>query len=285
MRRSFALGGPDAVTLAEHLRGLDELVAHPEEASVALEGDAVVGYTHPASVRLEVDPAHRRRGHGRRLLEAARRLAADAGDDALELWIPREGPGRAFAEVVGMRYRSSFHLLRLPPEVVVPEPTPVAGIAVRAIAPGADDAAVVALLNEAFADHPSPMRFSVDRIGEAHARPDFDVTDVCLAHEPDDPQRLVGFCRATVGPGTDVPGRGDVHLIGVLPAYRRRGIGRELLRWGIAHVRERGASEVDLVVEALNAGALQLYLAEGFAPVAEWPRWVIASAKETEAGG
>jgi ribosomal protein S18 acetylase RimI-like enzyme len=36
--------------------------------------------------------------------------------------------------------------------------------------------------------------------------------------------------------------------------------------------------EVDLVVEALNAGALRLYRDEGFAPIAEWPRWVIAAA-------
>jgi mycothiol synthase len=275
MRRSFALGGPEAVTLAEHLAGLDELLAHPEEAVVAIARGAVIGYTHPASVRLEVDPAYRRRGHGRQLLAAARQLAAVAGDDALELWVPVEGPGRAFAEAVGMRYRSSFHLLRLPPEAVVPPSAALAGLAVRSIVPGEDDAAVVALLNEAFADHPSPMRFSLERMAEAHARADFEAADIRLVHEAADPARLAGFCRSTLGPAADVPIRGDVRLVGVLPAYRRRGIGRELLRWGIAHVRERGAVEVDLVVEALNAGALQLYLAEGFAPTAEWPRWTL----------
>jgi mycothiol synthase len=279
MRRAFALGGPAGVTLEEHVRGLKELEDHPEEAAVALEGDAVVGYTHPASVRLEVDPAYRRRGHGLRLLEAARHLAAAAGDDQLELWAPVEGAGRVFAEAMGMRYRSSFHLLRLSPEAVVPEPAPMFGIGVRAIRPGEDDADVVALLNEAFAGHPSPMRFSVERIAEAHARPDFDPADVRLAHEADNPNRLVGFCRAVQNPAPDVPTRGDVRLVGVLPAYRRRGIGRELLRWGIGHVRARGALEVDLVVEALNASALQLYRAEGFAQVAEWPRWVLPTAQ------
>jgi mycothiol synthase len=122
------------------------------------------------------------------------------------------------------------------------------------------------------------MRFSLHQIAAAHARPDFDPADVRLAHEAADPHRLVGFCRSTVGPASDAPRRGEVRLVGVLPAYRRRGIGRELLRWGIAHVRGRGAAEVDLVVEALNAGALRLYRDEGFVHVAEWPRWVIPSA-------
>ncbi len=277
MRSSFALGGPDAVTLKEHLAELPWLVAHPGEAAVALEDDVVVGYTHPPSVRLEVDPQFRRRGHGHRLLEAAQRLAAASGDDQLELWMPLAGPGRAFAEAVGMHYRSSFHLLRLPAAALVPPPDRIAGFAARPLVPGADDAAYVALMNAAFADHPSPMHFDPVQIAEAHARRGFAAADVLLAHEVGGTDRLAAFCRATVGPADDRPRRGDIRLVGVEPAYRRRGLGRELLRWGITHVRGLGAVEVHLAAEALNAGALRLYLDEGFVPVAEWPRWVIAS--------
>jgi len=275
MRRSFALGGPEGVTVEEHLSGVAALVEHPEEAAVAVEGELVVGYAHPASVLLEVDPAHRRRGHGRRLLEAARGIAAAAGDDPLELWVPSAGPGRAFAEVVGMRYRSSFHLLRLSAGAAAAAPATVPGFGVRVFGPDTVNASLVDLMNAAFADHPSPMRFDPARIAAAHARPDFDPSDVLVAHEDGDPERLTGFCRATLGPAAHQPRRGDIRLIGVAPAYRRRGLGRELLRWGIEHVRARGAAEVDLVVEALNAGALRLYRDEGFAPVAEWPRWVL----------
>ncbi len=278
MRRSFALGGPDGVTLEEHVSGLAALLAHPEEAAVAVDGNQVVGYTHPAAVRLEVDPAHRRRGHGRRLLAAAQGIAAAAGDERLELWVPNDGPGLAFAQACGMQYRSSFHLLRLPAGATVVAPAPVPGFDVRAFGPEIGAEALVELMNDAFADHPSPMRFDLARIQEAHTRPDFDALDIRVAHEHGDPARLAGFCRATLGPARDQPLRGDIRLVGVVPAYRRRGLGRELLRWGIAHVRARSAVEVDIVVEALNAGALRLYLDEGFAPVAEWPRWVTPAA-------
>ena len=281
MRRSFALGGPAGVTLDEHLSGLADMLAHPQEAAVAVDAGEVVGYTHPAAVRLEVDPQHRRRGFGRRLLEAAEGIAAAAGDAQLELWVPISGPGRGFAEAVGMRYRSSFHLLRLPAGVAAPVDAPrhVKGFEFRQFGPDTSDAALVDLMNDAFADHPSPMRFDLERIAEAHARSDFDPSDILLAHEEGAPGRLAGFCRATLGPAKSQPQRGDIRLVGVLPASRRRGIGRELLRWGIAHVRTRGAGDVDLAVEALNTGALRLYLHEGFAPVAEWPRWVIHTAR------
>ncbi len=278
MRRSFALGGPEGVTLEEHVGGIAALLEHPEEAAVAVAGAGIVGYTHPAGVRLEVDPDHRRRAYGRLLLEAARGIAAAAGEERLELWVPVAGPGRAFAEAVGMRYRSSFHLLRLAAGQPVPVPDTLDGIQTRYITPGDDNVAVVALLNQAFADHPSPMRFDVGRMAEAHRRPDFDPTDVLLAHVAGEPENLVGFCRATVGPAADMPLRGDIRLVGVLPAYRRRGIGRELLRWGVGHTRARGAEEVDLVVEALNAGAIRLYGDEGFGHVAEWPRWTLEPA-------
>ncbi|GAB2459982.1 GNAT family N-acetyltransferase [Xylanimonas ulmi] len=57
---------------------------------VALAGPAVVGFTAVAPgqlLALEVDPAHRRRGHGSRLLSAAvDRLRAD-GADAVVTWV------------------------------------------------------------------------------------------------------------------------------------------------------------------------------------------------------
>ena len=46
-----------------------------------------------------------------------------------------------------------------------------------------------------------------------------------------------------------------------------------LLRWGIQHLRSRGAGDVVLVVEGRNANALRLYERTGFVQQQEWPRW------------
>ena len=68
---------------------------------------------------------------------------------------------------------------------------------------------------------------------------------------------------------------GDVRAIGLRPAWRARGLGRQLLRWSVGELRRRGARDVYLSVEAENTGALRLYEAEGFERDVEWPHWVL----------
>ena len=76
-------------------------------------------------------------------------------------------------------------------------------------------------------------------------------------------------------------------LVGVIPAWRRRGLGRELLRWGITTLRGRGrgAGPIMLSVEAANDSATALYRDHGFEPSIEWPHWVMptTTAPETPA--
>lgn len=57
----------------------------------------------------------------------------------------------------------------------------------------------------------------------------------------------------------------QILTVGVLPAARRRGLGRTLVRALIAEARRRGASEVLLEVREDNLAARKLYEAEGFA--------------------
>lgn len=59
------------------------------------------------------------------------------------------------------------------------------------------------------------------------------------------------------------------------PPLRGRGLGRELVRWGVTDVRRRGAGEVFLSVEGESEGALRLYESLGFARHVEWPHWVL----------
>jgi [ribosomal protein S18]-alanine N-acetyltransferase len=57
---------------------------------------------------------------------------------------------------------------------------------------------------------------------------------------------------------------GQILTVGVLPAARRRGVGRLLVRALIAEARRRRASEVLLEVREDNHAAQRLYAAEGF---------------------
>ena len=253
------------------------LPADPEMCAVAEEGGQVVGWVIPRHDDLTVAREHRRRGHGTRLVAAGRAIARRHGLTHLRLWAPRHLPGPvAFLECNGFRYDSSMYLMRrsaaLPP---APEPAFPDDVVARWLEPGADDEAYVELANDTFRDHPSPLAFDLARIRHVHGLPGFDPSTILLLAPAAARDELIAFVR--VDRYADDAGRpaGDIGPIGVRCAWRGRGLGRELLRWGIADLRRRGAEDVFLSVEDANGGALRLYESEGFERHVEWPHWTI----------
>lgn len=75
--------------------------------------------------------------------------------------------------------------------------------------------------------------------------------------------RPAGFALART-----VADEGELLLLAIHPAMRRRGVGTALLRSIIADARERGAAKLHLEVRA-NNDAIHLYRAEGFEKIGE----------------
>jgi mycothiol synthase len=251
------------------------MVGAPESVAVAVEGDVLCGYVSPGHEDLTVHPEFRRRGHGRRLFAAGLELAAKVGWDEIRLYVPLSGGGQAFARAMGMAYHSSMWRLDLAPEAAVPEPAFPAGFVGREMGEWLPLQKFVELLNATFADHPSPVSWTLAQIEYAHGRPDFDPTAIMLVSPTDRPADPVAFVRTALGPPeADEPAPiGEIRLVGVLPQWRGRGIGRELLRWGVAQLRARGTGVIKLSVESENELALGLYRRTGFEPAVEWPHW------------
>lgn len=251
------------------------MVGTPESVAVAVEGDVVCGYVSPAHEDLTVHPEFRRRGHGRRLFAAGLELAFKVGWNEVRFYVPLSGGGPAFAGAMGMAYRSSMWRLDLAPEMAVPGPAFSADVVARAFGDWLPLQEFVDLINAAFADHPSPLSWTLAQIEYAHGRPDFDPTAIMILSPTDRPPNPVAFARIAVGPPEEgeLAPVGEIRLVGVLPQWRGRGLGRELLRWGVAQLRVRGAGRIQLSVEAENELALGLYRRTGFQPTVEWPHW------------
>lgn len=60
------------------------------------------------------------------------------------------------------------------------------------------------------------------------------------------------------------PPQGGIYGLGVLPEFRSRGLGRQILMAGVKTLQEMNASEIMLQVNAVNANALKLYESCGF---------------------
>ena len=259
-------------------RALVRIAADPASTVVAIEDGQIVGYCTPRHDDLTVMPDARRHGHGRRLVAAALELARDRGLDELQLYVPLHLPAsRAFAAALGFRYRSSLWQFHLAAGHPVPGPAFPDDVVVRAFDPArdVDFDAWAAFMLAAFDGHPTPMDWTPSVLRAVHAAPDFDPGSILLVADAADPPRLVAFARIEMLDDPEAGTVGEVGLIGVLPAWRRRGLGRELLRWGIATLRTAGAGRIELNVEAENDRATALYRAHGFQPAIEWPHWVL----------
>jgi mycothiol synthase len=123
---------------------------------------------------------------------------------------------------------------------------------------------LVHIQNRSFADtwgfKPNTLEEIVYRIALPNCSPE-DVIFAC------DAETVIGYCWARIYSGERKEAgerRGSIQMLGVVPANRGKGIGKEVLMAGLSYLRRRGARAVDLTVDAENKAALALYRSAGF---------------------
>ncbi|MBT9256124.1 mycothiol synthase [Phycicoccus sp. MAQZ13P-2] len=240
------------------------------------DGDEVAGYAQVASAgtddavaELVVDPAHRRAGHGRALLDAA------LAEGARSVWAHGDLPAAGvLAASAGLeRTRELFRMARPLTSDDASDPELPDGYTARAFEPGRDDEDWVALNAAAFASHPEQGRLTVADLHERMDQDWFDAAGFILVERDG---RVVAFHWTKVEPGsrsgrahaseTDEVrhGSGEVYVVGVDPAEQGHGLGGPLTRLGTAHLARRGLAEVELYVDGDNTAARRTYARLGF---------------------
>jgi mycothiol synthase len=88
--------------------------------------------------------------------------------------------------------------------------------------------------------------------------------DVILALNKGD---VIGYCwtesECGLEPSTGVP-KGRVYMLGVEKQYRGKGLGRQLLTMGLAHLKKQGRELIEITVDTQNTAAIALYESLGF---------------------
>ncbi len=247
------------------------VLAAPGDTAGEIAGYAHLDPTDPVagpSAEVVVHPAHRGRGFGRMLVEAA--LEAAPGH-RLRLWAHGDHPAaRALAASLGFSEARRLEQWRRSLRVPLPDAPLPPGVRLRTFQPGADDEAWLALNAAAFADHPEQGSWT---LGDLHARMAeawFDPQGFLLAETEDG--ELAGFHWTKVhggeahehehGHGHEAIG--EVYVVGVSPTQQGRGLGRALTVAGLRHLRSRGLNQAMLYVEADNGAARAVYRGLGF---------------------
>ncbi|WP_374703903.1 mycothiol synthase [Saccharopolyspora kobensis] len=239
-------------------------------------GGSLIGYAHLDTehektsgqlvAELAVDPDHRRKGAGARLVEAlldrAELSAEPAPDTArLRIWSHGELPGAVrLAERYGFgRPRELWRMGRELAEPELPEVELREGVRLRTFRPDRDEAAVVAVNHRAFSWHPEQGGMTEQDLRAKEREGWFDPNGFFLA--VDDRDELLGFHWTKVHPD----GTGEVYVVGVDPDAQGGGLGRSLTVAGLRHLSDTGCRQVMLYVEADNAPAVKVYQRLGFA--------------------
>jgi len=211
-----------------------------------------------AVIRLGVIEPMRRRGLGRALLQRAfdalRRSAPHCREFCISGYVPN-APTEAFAASVGYAHARYFWVMERPRGPVAPIEWPV-GIETRTF-DGSDRALTDwrDIVNDSFAEHWHSVVATLEEGRTLAAQSSFDPNGLLLAYRDG---RCVGHCR------NEVHGdRGEVAVIGTSRHARGIGLGRALLRWGVAWLQQHDVT-VTLFVDGENENALKLYRSEGF---------------------
>lgn len=257
-----------AVTSADGVAPLSEqTLLHLDDASGALHfvlrgtDGRVLGYAQledDAAAELLVDPAHRRRGLGRRLLET---VVDEPAAAELRVWAHGDGAGaRALANRLGFVRSRVLLQLRRPLTGELPEPSWPPGVSVRTFRPGSDEGAWLAVNAAAFATHPEQGRWTLADLEQREAQNWFDPKGFFLAERAG---TLVGFHWTKIH-REETPPIGEVYVVGVQPAEGGHGLGRALTLIGLHHLRSSGLADVLLYVDESNEPAMKTYERLGF---------------------
>jgi mycothiol synthase len=181
--------------------------------------------------------------------------------------------GHELEHVVAQRgyvyWRSSFSMeieLQDPPSAGLP-----AGLELRTFREGADDSALIAALNDTFAEDPAWHDVTPSNFREFYLRArGFDPSLWFLAW---DGEQLAGFALAYPQRSGDAT-LGWIGTLGVGKVWRRRGLGEALLRIAFYELHARGLRRVGLGVDAENVtGALRLYERVGMRSIHQADNW------------
>jgi mycothiol synthase len=258
-------------------RRLAEDLAQPnfapeENIFVAESNGSLVGY---AGLNLEPDtgrallsglvhPRHRRKGAASMLFARARQRAVKAGSTALQISVPHTNlAAKKTLERLGLRYIRKFFELQLDPDnFQLPTINPGKYIN-RSLLRG-EEGHLTALQNRCFAGswgfNPNTAAEIVYWLNMSGCAPD----DVIMVYFQDTP---VGYCWTRLDPAKDKAGakdKGLIHMLGVDPDFRQKGIGSIALAAGIAYLKGQGVKTVMLTVDGQNPAALALYESAGF---------------------
>jgi mycothiol synthase len=223
-----------------------------------------------------VHPDYRDNGVGSALYKEYIRQAEEAG--ATEMSISARSEAALLMDFLvrrGHELDRWHYIMQLPAEVEVEAARMPEGIITHTFMHGQDEQLLADVRNVTFAEHYGSVPRTIEEMTYRTRQADFHADGVFFAFDGDKP---AGFCYTSRDP-REAERRGEmvghIQLLGVMPVYRGRGLGRVLLLVGVNYLRQY-VPVVELGVEGKNDTAIALYESVGFKRYKAWANMVKA---------
>jgi mycothiol synthase len=209
-----------------------------------------------------VHPEHRRRGLATDLFNRATNRIKELGVKVVHVNIREDNMvARKILSELGFNLVRQFLELRLDIGRVDGSDIHPA-MEWRYLQPGQEDE-LTKLQNRAFAGTWGYNSNTVETITFRINQSTCSQQDIVLTYDGD---RAIGCCWTGISCEEGIPSvrKGRIHMLGVDPDYRAKGIGRELMMVGLTRLRDRGLGVAELTVDSENKAAYALYQSLGF---------------------
>lgn len=249
--------------IAEHLARPN--YSPEKDLFVVIMADSLIGYMDMLPElgigRVILDcwlhPEHRRRGLATKLLDDARHRAREIGAKVIQVNVMEENiAAQTVLSKLGFKCVRRFLEFKLDMAKLGGQEANQAAQECSRLRYGEEEK-LTQLQNHCFAGtwgyHPNTVAEITYRTNLSHFSPE----DVILTCEGDE---LVGYCWTEITRERE----GRIYMLGVVPDYRGKGIGRRLLLAGLAHLRSKGIGVAVLTVDSENKAARSLYQSVGF---------------------
>ncbi len=252
----------------DQYEGLDYLIPNPQmRATLCYENGRLVGLLAiqlgigEAELYLVVHPEKRRRGIGSTLLQTAKEECERQRIGKCMLVCQESSKsGKAFVESTGYPYQFSEYRMKLDGNRPLEQVSNQSAIRLRQASP-VDAKLLAHVTAESFGDTEKGHleRYTQDLPKPTHR--------FYIAALDDQPIGSIGTNQTGV--------RVYVVAFGIIPEYRRKGYGRQILSQTVKKLLEEGHQEVLIEVVTDNRNALSLYRSCGFKEQAEYAYYTV----------
>ncbi len=246
---------------------------HPENNMfVAERGESLIGcvsvFPEPEIGRALLDglvhPLHRQRGIAARLYDHARRHAHKTGCEVAQVCIAETNrAAKNLLQRLGFQCIRRFLVMEMKLSAnPLPDITPN-NYTIRQLLPG-EEQTLTHIQNRSFADawgfNPNTREEIAYRINLSTCTAE----DIIMAYEGDHP---IAYCWTRKLMEENAPSekiKGEIHMLGVDPDFRKQHVGRNVLLAGLSHLKSKGITRVELTTDGEDPVAGRLYGSVGF---------------------